>query len=101
MCLVLRYLMCAAARSSLQASPMSLASVSLVAFVELFRQFSQRPLVCCILCSIDHDLAKFHAAPSVAGLDKPKCTWISSSAWRDGLAHKNQLRIPVPELSRE
>ena len=53
------------------------------------------------LCSIDHDPAKFHVAPSVAGLDKPKCAWISSRAWRDGLSLKDQLRIPVPELARE
>ena len=36
-----------------------------------------------------------------AGLGKPKCAWISSRAWRDGLSLKDQLRIPVPELSRE
>src|SRR5882724_4044581 len=88
---------------SLQASPMSLASVSLVAFVELFRQCSQRPLVCCILnCgSIDHDQAKFHVAPSVAGLSKPKYAWTSSRSCRDSLSLKDQLHIPVPELPRE
>src|SRR2546422_3457295 len=52
-------------------------------------------------CFIDHDLGKFPGGPSVAGLDKAKFPWNSSSCWRDRLAHKNQLRIPVPELSRE
>ena len=36
-----------------------------------------------------------------AGLGKPKCAWISSRVWRDGLSLKDQLRIPVPELARE
>src|SRR4029453_14100887 len=35
------------------------------------------------------------------GLGKPKCAWISSRAWRDGLSLKDQLRIPVPELPRK
>lgn len=32
---------------------------------------------------------------------KPPCGWMSNRIWRDGVSHKDQRRLPVPELSRE
>jgi hypothetical protein len=35
------------------------------------------------------------------GLGSPKCCWISSNSWRDGLSLKYQFQIPVSQLTPE